>query len=345
MTQPFPLTVVSQPFDDYPQELLLRISVPDLVERSENFSLMFRPDDYIAQDLAALLTVFFRRLVTVCAKVRVTHPNRLPGQPPSPNDWPLPIANSLTRVAWKRRAVSIGYGARGIEAVIDYNPPPLQIDPERLKSKLSTVARIPYGEAYVLAARLYAQAMQVIEESPDIAYQLFISGVETMANKVFSDYSPSRAEMVATKDIVAQRAMDLGLAQENSEELAVLACNGMTWTSRKFQIFLKDMTDETIWQPDGLFRIPEGFEPAAEDFDRVLKEIYRGRGAAVHGGQAYGPSVGVGSSPRVPVRAMQELFSGGPKVPPVGWFERVVNLALNRYLDTALSRIQEESVE
>ena len=317
LARPCSLAVVSQPFDDYPQELSLRVHAPDLVERSGNFSLMFRPDDDIAQDLAALLSVFLRRLVTVSVKVRVTYPTGLPGRPPGPYDWPLPIANSITRTAWKRRPVSIGYGVRGIEAVIDYNPPPLGVDPERLESKLLAAAAVQHSEGYILAARLYAQAMQIIEEWPDIAYQLLISSVETVANRALLDYFPPRAEMVETKTQVARRATELGITANDAEELAVLACDGMGWTSRKFQKFLLAMTDETLWEPDRLFRIPEGFEPASGEFERVLKEIYRGRGAAVHQGRAaYGPGVGLGAAPAVPVRAMQELFAGGPEFPP-----------------------------
>lgn len=337
LRKPCSLTVISQPFDDYPQELSLVITVPVIQEKSGNSMSTFHPDDDIAEDLAALLTLFLRRLVTLCVKVRtkyVTDTTDTPIESSQFRDWSLPIANAMNKVAWKRRGVSIGYSVQGT-TVIDHSPPPVQVDPQRLESKFVSVATIKYGESYVMAARLYAQAMRMIEEWPDIAYQLLVYSAETIANKVLSDYSPSPQEKVEVKGGVARRAQELGLTRENAEELAVLACADMPWASRKFRKFLKEMTDKSLWEPDELFSIHEVYKPSAQDLDQALKRIYESRSAVVHEGEGYGPAVGLGTAPMIPVGALQELLSGGPKVPPVTWFERVVNIALNRYLDAA----------
>jgi hypothetical protein len=337
LSHPCILRVVSQPFDDYPQELLLRVSAPESVtETKGNSSLILRPDDDVAEDLASLLTLFLRRLITVSVKVRVTYPTN-PMVPPDresgPHDWPLPIVNSATRITWRKRPVSIGWGMSGVESFVDNNPPPLGVDPGRLESRLAAVVKIPHSEAYIRAAKLYAQAMRLIEEWPDVAYQRLVSSVETVAAEACS--LPSRDTMLNNKAEVSRRAKEMGLGKEDAEELALLASKDNPWTSRKFRTFIKAMVDETLWQADKVFRVPDNFVPNRETFDDALSEVCKTRGAAVHAGVGYGASVGVGSSWGIPVEALHEALSGGPKVPPVTWFERVANMALNRYLDEA----------
>jgi hypothetical protein len=339
LKQPIGLTVVSRPFNDYPQELSLCFSCLDSVrETSGASSLMLRPDDEISQDLAALLTLFVRRLITVYTKVRITYtnaPHMPPGETTEPYEFPLPIATSGTNASWKQKPVSVISSLEGIREIIDPNPQPLAVDRNSLSSKLTTLPEITHAESYVLSARLYAQAMRVLEEWPEIAYQLLVYSVETIANKAFTGYSPPRNELIAEKRKVAERAQAMGIPKEDADELAVLACKGMPWAGRKFRMFLKGMTDESLWCPDDLFRGASGvhFSPTAAHFEQVLKNIYNSRSEAVHEGQPYGASIDVGIGPTVSVRALHELLSKHPlKVPPVCWFERVVNLALNRYL-------------
>lgn len=161
--RPCLVVVVSRPFDDYPQELFLRISVGEVSETSEvilegrkfgNFSSQFRPDDEIARDVAALLTVFLRRLVTVFAKVRVMDRGAASSVLPGSEDLALPIANSMTRVAWKKRAVLFEYGVNGLKNVIDYNPPPLEVDPNVVETRLNSLSKAENGNAYVLTSRV-----------------------------------------------------------------------------------------------------------------------------------------------------------------------------------------------
>jgi hypothetical protein len=67
---PFELLVASRPYDDYPQELALRFFVGEINETEGSFSTFGFPDKEIAADLAALLTLLCRRLVTVSVKLR-----------------------------------------------------------------------------------------------------------------------------------------------------------------------------------------------------------------------------------------------------------------------------------
>jgi hypothetical protein len=332
-----PLSVVSRPFDDYPQELSLRVAAPESVIESKGISsIIRRPDDDIARDISALLTLFLRRLITVFAKPLITYPHdpfhRI-DESVCPYDWSAPIANHAIPIAWKKKPAQIGWGMGGLESFFDPNPSPLGVDSVALLRKFGAVAQIKHKENFVRAARLYAEAMRLIGEWPDVAYQRLISSIETIASEVCS--APSRQDIIQSKSPLVEHAERKGLAKEDAEELAVFASKDNPWTSRKFRTFIKNMCDDTLWEEDTVFKVPSSFLPTREKFDAALKTISRTRGAALHSGHGYGASVGVGTTSGIPVEAFHESLSGGPDIPPVTWFERVVNLALNRYLEHA----------
>lgn len=352
LTEPCKLAVLSQPLDEYPQELCLLLTSPEHVtETVGNSTRIFPPDDDIAQDMAVLFTVFLRRLVTVYAKVRRTHlRNQQSGieQCSNAEDVRLPIVSAATRVAWKRKPLGVVWGIGGVQSVIDDNPLPLRLNPTLLSTRLNGVGSIRHGDTFLMAARLYWQALRMIEEWPEIAYQLLVYCVETVANRKYSDYSPSRAEMVAAKGGVAKRARKYGLTQQQAEDLAVLACSGMSWAFRKFQMFLEAAKDNVTKDGDDLFRLPSVFDPPADKFDQVISGIYGSRSAAAHRGKAYGASVGLGTAPLVPVPAVLEILSGSQEVPPVPWFERLVNAALCHYVDAEIAfhaRVRERAYQ
>jgi hypothetical protein len=223
-------------------------------------------------------------------------------------------------------------GPAGEISIDDYNPPPLAVDPQRLADDLRAAATVPHGEAFILAARLYAQALQLIGTVPEIAYQLLISAVETIANRALAKYQPTRDEMIAIKGNVRNRAVQLGLTTEQAEDLAVLACADNHWISRRFRKFLISLVDDSLWTPDTLFRIPQDVVPQKENFEAVLKNIYKTRSDAVHAGQSWRETIHFGWGPTIPAAAIKYLFMGPFRDPPLVWFERVVNLALNQYL-------------
>jgi hypothetical protein len=336
LKQPFLLQVVSQPFDDFPQELALALAVEQVTETSDNAVLTLRPDQEIAQDIASLLTVFLRRLITVFVKVREFYsvdPTRPPDLNPQGLDLPFPIANGGTNYSWKRKPVSIVSSIRGIEKVIDNNPPPLGVDPGLLNNKLEALPKLSCGEQFVRASRLYAQAMQIMEGSPEMAYQLLINSAESLANSVFADFKPDRTELIKIQSPVAERAKKYGLTEDLADELAVLASSKTPWSKRKFQLFLETYSDESIWAPDDLFKIPDTLIPSRKDLHRILGNIYNARSAGVHEGKTFEASVGIGSGSAVSVHAIHDLISGTPRIPPLVWFEKLVNTALNRYIE------------
>src|SRR5581483_2916191 len=122
LTQPFSLAVVSQPADEFPQELVLRFTAPESVtESGANFMSTFSPDEEIAQDIAVLLTVLLRRLVTVYVHVgRVA--KHIPVSGAYDANTRLPIVSPSTKMAWASKPMGFVVGGNRAHAVIERNP-------------------------------------------------------------------------------------------------------------------------------------------------------------------------------------------------------------------------------
>jgi hypothetical protein len=333
LDSPVALIVSSHPFDEFPQELALRFSAPLVTENYGQSSSMFYPDDDIARDFSALLTLLCRRLVTVAAKIREGYPKRRPDEPPFYQDWPIGFVKSLKPAHWKYKPSTFVYGQDGISDITDYNPSPLGIDPVRLKHLLASISRHPLAESIVLSARLYSLALRQIEEDIDIAYQLLISSVETMANAALKDYTPTENEKIEVKRSVAKLAKQFGLSDEQANLLAIEACRGIPWASRKFTKFIADNTNDKLWEEDDLFKLPTSFSPKREDFVPTLDTIYSARGKLTHGGHPFPASSAIGVGPTAPSRAFMSIFQSSKPFPPIAWFEHVVNNAINGFIE------------
>jgi hypothetical protein len=334
LLSPFSLFVCSHPFDDYPQELALRFQCPLVTETSKSQTSYHYPDDEIAHDLAALLSLFLRRLITVAAKVRETRDRSHPRELEVFLDYPVDFINTLTPSYWARKPASVSFGAQGIIDLVDYNPRPLPVDPHLLEHLLRGLPGCAHPKALVRSARLYSLALQQIERDVDIAYQLLVSSIEATANEVFSNYQPTPDQILDAKRTVFDLAIQSGLSPDTAQALALEACKGMSWSSRKFVKFIIENARPSTWPPDDLFRPMEHFIPDSTQFESALRTIYANRGSATHGGPPYPDSVQIGVGPTIPSRALQDVdfTTGSIPVPPVVWFERVVNSALVQFV-------------
>ena len=97
-------------------------------------------------------------------------------------------------------------------------------------------------------------AMELIHERPAFAYQLLISGAETVANAALKEYSPTEDDMAEHKKPVFVLARDLGLPEPDARRLAIEACKGEFWATRKFREFLIANVAESVWtEADDLY--------------------------------------------------------------------------------------------
>jgi hypothetical protein len=110
---PVELLVASQPYDEYPQELVLRFVAPLVKETSGISTHLYYPDEEIASDLAALLTLLCRRLVTVATKVREQYDTTT--SPSILADFPVPALRRLRMAYWKPRPIVACYGYDGVQ--------------------------------------------------------------------------------------------------------------------------------------------------------------------------------------------------------------------------------------
>jgi hypothetical protein len=336
-SRPFLLTVCSHPFNDYPQELSLRFKTTMITETKGRTTVTFYPDEEIARDLSSILSLILRRLITVSAKVREIHPRRYDQELDYLLDNSTDFVNRTTRDYWARKPATIIYGAKGIHDIIDYNPPPLGVDPQDLLKLLTKLASSPCAESLVLAARLYSQALRQIEHEADLAYQSFISCVETIANQALQGYHPEESEMVMAKKAVFDKAAELGLGQEQCREIAIEACSGMSWTTKKFTKFLVDNAGKDLWEKDDLFQLDPLFCPKQGELQSAIRSVYKARGGATHKGRPYPPSISIGIGPTVPIDALLDLNLDPEsetlnRLPPIAWFERLVNSAILNFI-------------
>jgi hypothetical protein len=333
---PFSLLVVSNPFDDFPQELALRFSAPLTTEKHGNSTSIFHPDDEIARDVAALLTLVLRRLVTVATKTREVHPRAVEGDIEALLDHPTPLVKSLAPVHWEHKPSSVIHRFGQPPEITDYNPRPLGVNFAQLKAVLTGLPAMPLAECVVLSARLYSLALTQLEHDIDLTYQLLIAAVEATASVALKDYRPDDDQIVANKDSVAKLARSFGLGESEARQLAIEACKGISWASRKFSKFLVENCTDDIWSEDDVFRIPPEFVPSPDDFEKAIGQIYTARGRLTHGGRSFPASSVLGMGPTVPAKAIMSFDWSTKPFPPVAWFERVVNDAFRGFINRSL---------
>jgi hypothetical protein len=335
LLDPLRLFVVSRPFYDYPLELALQLKVAE-AEESEEFkgipsTYHFHPDEEVVRDLAALLSLLCRRLITVAGKATQQisdYEHVLYGKEPMP----MPLANQMQRVFWRSHPSMVLTSLHGQE-VQDYNPRPKAVEARSLTRLLLGLPSVPYAKNLVIACRLYALALELIHDRPDIAYQHLISSVETIANGVLRDLQPPEDAMLERQKGLYDLALSLKLGEETAKKLAIEACRGEWWAGRKFKQFLQEYVSETVWGgPDELFhRLHQEVMPKCEDFERTLRKIYAARSKATHEGQSFPPSASYTGGPYMAVRTGTALYGADSPFPPVIWFERIVNSALCGY--------------
>lgn len=177
---PFELLVASQPFDDYPQELCARLVVTRVTESEQRFTRTFLPDRDVIEDLSSLLSLLSRRLIVPVAKIRESRPTEISVLGSYGVDVPIPIIFHSHVTSWKKRPATVITFSEH-QQIINNDPRPVGVDSEALMKLLKKLPTTKSAQKIVLAARLYSTALESIESRPDIAYQLLISAVETLA--------------------------------------------------------------------------------------------------------------------------------------------------------------------
>jgi hypothetical protein len=343
LDEPLLLFAASRPFEDYPLELVLQLAVPFVREESQNVTSSYHPDAEVAKDLAALLALLCRRLITVAGKASEKHSSTCYRHPLFDGvPMPMPLATSMRRVCWRRHPQMVLTSLEKQE-IEDYNPLPKPVDAARLTELLLGLPRLAHAASIVASARLYVLALELIHDQPDISYQLLISSVETIASPVLTSFQPADEAKVEHRRPVFELENSLGLPEDVAKRLAIEACKGDYWIKRKFKKFLLDNASDSIWiKPDDLFPRAVGMLiPQRDNFERALGEVYEARSKATHVGQPFPATASHTGGPNLPTRIATTLWrsaqSGETQVfPPIIWFERVVNSAITGFWERSL---------
>jgi hypothetical protein len=335
LDEPFPIFVTSRPFDSYPQELCVRMTLNFVTEEggapNARGSRTFVPDEDVVEDLCAVLSLLSRRLVSTATKTREKHDD---GWIPRwlPSDVPMPILGDTKVIAWRRRPATVITRWTGQEFKSN-DPPPVGVDPHALAKFLTELPGMPNAQDIVHAARLYKSALELIEDRPDTAYLALVSVVESLASVALNDFEPDEAEKVKFQAPVEKRAREFGLCEAQAKALALEACKGQRWLKRKFVKFCVDYCGVAkLKNRDRVFLILEHFNPPDGEFENVLGRIYDARSKNLHVGSPFPPGIGIGMSPSIKWRDLPVDPLGRPDIPPVPWFERIVSTAARKYL-------------
>ena len=338
LTHPFRLVVANSRYvraHSVPREIELTFRCSLVQLKHLRASSLFHPHQEIASDVAAILTLLCRRLITVAGAVRVTvHDDGVIEQM---RQCPLPLLGTGMPSHWPSQPAILIYGEDGIKDIKDYNPPPKPVSGKFLSDFFQRIVGMAEAQRVVLAARLYWTALQSIHTGPDVAYLMLAFAVDTLASK--GNFDVPEEKKVSVKSCVRDRAIDLGLSEQQARDLAVEACAGMNWQKDRFVDFLARHVLDTneLWEEeDDLFHMGNCPLPQRKTFEEAVKCVFDARSAFVHTGHPYPVSIQVGLTPYIPVQAIPVIMSGEMPLPPVAWFERVVNIAMRTFIGRQL---------
>lgn len=336
LDRPFPISVASQPFDSYPQELCVRVTLNTVTEQggapSMRGSRTFLPDNDVIEDLCSILSLLSRRLVSPVTKTREIYDDAYAARWHQ-SEMPMPILHRSKVAAWPRRPATIITSWAG-QTFKSNDPPPVGVDPDALAEFLLHLPGLPNAQDIVHAARLYRSALEFIVDRPDTAYLMLVSVVESLASVAFKNYEPGEAEKLQNCHLALQNcARDMGLNEAQIKALTLAACKQEHWLRRKFIKFCVDYCPAAeIKSQDRVFVILEHLNPPEGELKKAVSRIYDARSGNLHTGDPFPPGVGIGTSPQIKIRDLPLDPVGRPEIPPVPWFERIVSIAARKFL-------------
>lgn len=186
-----------------------------------------------------------------------------------------------------------------------------------------------HHQKFILAVRLYHQALILIEEQPDMAYLNLVSAIETLCQEssigevTLADFDPQLSELVGSieNEDLRSRIEQAILGRER-------------FIRRRFVSFICDHIEEDFWTGER----PKYGIITPEQLPDLLKRIYDQRSRTLHTGEAFPPSV---FSPPVMGAEIDFSFgivSGGKKwdpkdfLPHPYFFEKLVNHVLKTFV-------------
>jgi hypothetical protein len=334
LQRPFPLWKVGHSYDEYPQELAMWITVAPVTKGAEDFHSTSTPHEGVALDIAAILTLFLRRLVVVVGAASVTLPDHY-AKPPVRSPRPQPLAlNAKDTYSWPRLPLSVIYGPNG-PTYKNPNVEDVPVSPVALQEFFDKLANHRHAERIIGAARLYHRAMDCLFRQTDVSYLLFVCAAEAAATAETQYREPKELLELPAAQGVRRCATALGIAEETIQELALSAVSDSSSKERSkgcmFREFLlkfgaDHQNTSPLFNPDvlDLFKVP--------DEKRALVKAYKARSEYVHAANPFKESSLAGTSSGVSVDAFFDVLIGDTVAPSILWFERIVAHSIRRFI-------------
>lgn len=338
LMRPFEWVVASEewkrvPEDQWPQESIVRFQVNSVVRAIGQRIYIYPADDELAHDLAALLSLLCRRLITVvgCTSQR----NFDEGKKDKPVlELPFPVFNRLNLRYWPLQPHVLVRRPEEAEATaIDYNPYPKYIKRDELGGLLAALPRLKSAKSLVLAARLYAEGLAVVHQAPDMAYLLITMAIETAASQAIDGSKTDDQIWQSIPERFRTLMISLGATEQVIREASAVAVPQHGRPTYQFSAFAEQFHTEELFGKDDLFRMESHQEwlPTKDKVKQAAQRIYSQRSKFVHEGKPYPASIAVGLSAKVDNRAFQVDTNKGPTIPPLAWAERLAHVCIVNY--------------
>jgi hypothetical protein len=187
-----------------------------------------------------------------------------------------------------------------------------------------------FHEPFILACRMYEEAIAALDDKPDLAYLLLVSCLEVFVAK----YSPSTTMADFSEDL--REAVASHPDRSAREALEKRLC-GDRLISRNFVIFTAAHITEEFWKASPNIT-PEQGRIQAEELPDILKRIYSQRSKTLHEAMPFPPNVLDAPESDAEIDRSTEVVVGDRRwtdkdmIPYVRFFERLVNFVLMEFL-------------
>jgi hypothetical protein len=187
-----------------------------------------------------------------------------------------------------------------------------------------------YNQKYILSAKLYHQALLIIENEPDLAYLSLISSIEVLSNDYKIDTNFSDIENPKLKKAV-EKIEDEDVRKE--VETAILERENLI--TKKFIEFIYDYTEESFWKYENRPKLGKVEKDNSKEY---LKRIYRQRSETLHSGKLFPPnifdppSLGAEIDFSISTTVGERKWPSEKYIPNIHFFERLVQHVLINFL-------------
>jgi hypothetical protein len=332
LEKPIKLWKAGHSYDDYPQELVAWFRAPTVELKATGFSSSGIPHAEVATNIAALLTLFLRRLVVPIGPASINVRN-YPLAEYIPNPFPLPLLTSTKKSNhWPKFPPQSIYG--------EFGSPAVPVIHKQLGDFLEAIGTHPNATGIISACQIYHRAMELLFTSPDASYIFFICATEAISKLDSQPKKRTDAELLqhhlAESIMQKLRALGHGIvdARKATLEIAEQFRSKSPSDSELFEEFFLKFSKGHFEEPilgasKDLLDVKD--VGGLSDVEKI-KRAYEARCKFVHSANQLDDSALMDVKNGVSIKAMFELMIEGDAAPSILWLERIVSHSFKSYI-------------